>query len=264
LKDPRLFPDIFEASFILIILFGIQLLIGNLFYSIIGPFKAGDPFIGGIISLISFGLVISWLMYFKDLNYSDVLNPSKQPPLKLTYKIILPLIFVVIGVFIFEIEVQNVLTSIFPMSPFYEELFSRLEESGAHSIIAVSFIAPFIEEFLFRGIFLRSFLKQYSIRKSILVSSFLFAIFHLNIYQFVIAFVLGSFSGWIYAKTKYLFPCFLIHFLYNSFFIFYLSLKKTYNIFPFNEQMSNIESFVFLIIGAVLIFIGMLPLKKYT
>lgn len=262
MKDPLLFPDIFEASFILICLFGIQLFIGHVSYYIVGPFKIGDPYIGGIISLISFGLVLSWLMHYKCMNYRDVFHPHRQNPISLLLRISVPLIIVIIGLFIVGFEINKILASIFPMSYYYEELFTRQLESGVHSIITVSFIAPFVEEFLFRGIFLRTFLEQYSTRKSIIVSSLLFAVFHLNIYQFVIAFGFGIFSGWIYSKTYSLFPCLLIHFVYNFICLIYVTLQKTVDVFPFNKAMSQFESLLFLMVGILFVAVGMIILTK--
>ena len=262
MKDKYLFPDIFEASFVLMCLWGIQLFLTQLFYYTLGPFEYGDPFFGGVSELASFGIAISFLMHFKDMTYRDVFHPSKLSPIKVMSKNIIPLIFVIIGVFTFDIKIGEMLSSIFPMSRYFEEAIYRLVGSGIHSVITVSFIAPFVEEILFRGIILKSFLEQYSTRKAIIVSSLLFAIFHMNIYQFVFAFIIGALSGWVYTKTYSLYPCIFIHCLYNSICLTYVGLQKTIDFFPFKKVMSISESLFFLVFGVVFIMLGMFPLSK--
>jgi hypothetical protein len=59
-------------------------------------------------------------------------------------------------------------------------------------------------------------MNNYSAPKAIVLSSFLFAAFHLNIYQFVSGFIGGCLLGWIYVKSRSLWPCILYHALFNS------------------------------------------------
>ena len=261
MKDKLLFPDIFEAVFILLCLFGVQLFIVQILHYTIGPYN-DDLFLGMIISVASYGIVFSWIMHFKNITYRDVLHSSQSPPIKLLFQISAPLIFIVMGIFIFEVEINKILSSIFPIPYYFEKIFSKQTESGFQSGIAVVLLAPFFEEILFRGIILKSFLEQYSIRKSIIASSLIFSAFHLNIYQFVIAFILGVLSGWIYSRTYSLYPCFLIHSFYNSICLIYVGLQRAFDFFPFKQSMSNLESLIFLIFGGVFIMVGMFPLIK--
>ena len=97
-------------------------------------------------------------------------------------------------------------------------------QKGVFSFIAIVIAAPVIEEFIFRGIILDGLLKKYSPTKSILISSILFGIVHLNPWQFISAFILGSFSGWVYYRTKKLSLSIIIHSVNNliGFISFYL------------------------------------------
>ena len=81
---------------------------------------------------------------------------------------------------------------------------ARFEQMMAPGIVPLLFsciAAPVLEEMLFRGVILRGFLRQYSRTFAILWSAALFGIAHLNLYQFVTAFVdrhrrrVGSTSG---------------------------------------------------------------------
>lgn len=75
--------------------------------------------------------------------------------------------------------------------------------------------APILEELIFRGIILDGLLKKYSPLKSILVSSFLFGMVHLNPWQFIAGLLIGIFCGWVYYRTRSLLACIIIHFAAN-------------------------------------------------
>lgn len=83
--------------------------------------------------------------------------------------------------------------------------------------IKILLLAPVFEELVFRGVILNGFLNRYSPTKSILVTSLLFSVLHLNPMQFIIAFLLGLLTGWYFYKTRNLLSCIMIHSLSNLF-----------------------------------------------
>ena len=108
------------------------------------------------------------------------------------------------------------LTSLIPMSDFIKKLVLQIAEyDGVWAFLTIVIAGPILEELIFRGIVLDGFLKRYSPLKSILVSSALFGIFHLNPWQFITAMVLGSFIGWVYYRTRSLGLAIAIHLLNN-------------------------------------------------
>lgn len=84
-------------------------------------------------------------------------------------------------------------------------------QTGILAFILIVIAAPVMEELIFRGIILDGLLKTYYPLKSILISSLLFGISHLNPWQFVSALFIGFFSGWVYYKTRSLLPSIIIH-----------------------------------------------------
>jgi membrane protease YdiL (CAAX protease family) len=84
------------------------------------------------------------------------------------------------------------------------------------TFLAVVVLGPITEEFLFRGVILQGFLRNYGRRKAVIVSALLFALFHLNPWQFPVAFLLGIVLGWWLAVTGSLLPCLFGHALANS------------------------------------------------
>ncbi|HAZ16010.1 MAG: hypothetical protein A2Y28_01670 [Chlamydiae bacterium GWC2_50_10] len=92
----------------------------------------------------------------------------------------------------------------------------------AIALLTIVFIAPFVEEFLFRGI-LQSYLKNpLGRRAAISLSSFVFALFHLspsqkagNIALFVSLFAFACFLGFLYEKKGSLFAPIGLHVAFN-------------------------------------------------
>ena len=75
--------------------------------------------------------------------------------------------------------------------------------------------APVVEEILFRGIVLRSIRKFSPVWASILISSVLFGVYHLNIVQAVYATLMGIAAGILYEKKRNLLFPILVHFANN-------------------------------------------------
>ena len=84
------------------------------------------------------------------------------------------------------------------------------------TLISVSVFAPLFEEWLCRGIVLRSLLTKYSPATAIIVSAVFFAIFHFNPWQAIRAFILGLLFGYVYYKTGSLKLTMLMHCANNT------------------------------------------------
>lgn len=104
-----------------------------------------------------------------------------------------------------------------------EQTFDILQ-SGWIGIFAIAVAGPILEELLFRGAITKALLKQYDPTKAILISAFIFGIFHINPIQVVAAFLIGLLLAWVYYKTASLIPCILMHILNNSISV-YLNIK---------------------------------------
>lgn len=110
-------------------------------------------------------------------------------------------------------------------------------------------IAPIMEELLFRGIILKGMMNKYSIRKSILISSMLFAVIHGNLQQGVYAFISGVIFSLIYIYTGSIKFSIVAHFLNNICIVI-----PTPNNFIFN--------IAYVIFGVLFIIIGIKMIKK--
>src|SRR5688572_27523291 len=99
-----------------------------------------------------------------------------------------------------------------PMPEFIEEVFRELLASHpVPRFIAIVVIAPVAEEMLFRGLIFREFARRYSVPHAILGSAALFAVFHLNPWQAVVAFPIGVVAAWLVLRTGSIVPGIVLH-----------------------------------------------------
>ena len=84
------------------------------------------------------------------------------------------------------------------------------------TLILVGIVGPIAEEIFFRGFVLPGLVKRFGVTQSLLLSSFLFGIFHFDPGAIVPTFILGLALGWVYLKTGALWPAIFAHGLHNS------------------------------------------------
>lgn len=131
-----------------------------------------------------------------------------------------------------EINVQ--LEKVLPPPAWFLELFIRIFENdyGVYgAVVKVAIIAPIIEEMIFRGIIMHGLMKNYSPFTAVTVSALMFALFHLNPWQFPATFILGILLGIVMFRTRNIILCILGHAINNGlvlFSIYYLgAIQKT-------------------------------------
>lgn len=173
--------------------------------------------------------------------------------------------FAMIGALALFIGVISPIGNLIPMSEtFRKTLLDTGARTGFFSFILMIIAAPVLEELIFRGIILDGLLKNYSPIKSILISSLLFGLVHLNPWQFVTGFILGIFSGWVYYKTRSLLPSIIIHAVVNlyGFSIRYFVDIKSFVNETLIEMYGGIISFTLIITGSLIIMMACLYYLK--
>ena len=158
--------------------------------------------------------------------------------------------------------------NLIPMPEVFKEIF--VFNPNLCTFLTIVIAAPLLEELIFRGVMLDGLLKRYSPVKAILVSSILFGFVHLNPWQFVGAFLIGVFIGWIYYHTRSLSLAIIIHAVNNfvSFLFVFIGEKfygldcATMNKMTFVESYGSLTNFVFITVGAILVFVTFVCLLK--
>ncbi len=158
-------------------------------------------------------------------------------------------------------EVNNALNVILPPPAWFWELFNKIFESdyGIYgAILKVVIIAPVIEELIFRGIIMHGLMRNYSGFTAVSVSALMFALFHLNPWQFPATFILGLLLGILMLRTRNIYLCILGHVINNGLvlisIIFYDNIQKT-TFTQSSKPNQLIISALIAIIATILIFL---------
>lgn len=97
------------------------------------------------------------------------------------------------------------------------EILNPLTEGNLFiMVLTIGIVAPFAEEFLFRGVIYRTLSKNISIPVTIIIQGVLFGIYHGNLIQGVYASLLGIIFGFITHKTQSLWPAIIAHMTNNT------------------------------------------------
>jgi sodium transport system permease protein len=83
-------------------------------------------------------------------------------------------------------------------------------------LLAYALTPALCEEIAFRGLILSGLHRRFRPRNAILVSAFMFALYHLNVFLFLPAFGLGIVLGLLTVRSRSLVPAVVFHFLYNA------------------------------------------------
>jgi len=213
------FPGIGGAILLLLLLLGLQFA-GGIVYAVVFAVAGGPNGAAGhpaalavataLINVGAFMVVVLLGLALAKCALHEALPLSAFP-----WTVLLAMVFAVEGVGILASEWDNVLRSIFPIPDFVARMMSDLSQGGIASVVAMVIVAPFTEELLFRGLILRGFLARYGVVAAVLVSAVLFALVHVNPYQFGSAFLMGVFLAWLFLRTHSLWPCIIAHGFFN-------------------------------------------------
>jgi membrane protease YdiL (CAAX protease family) len=97
---------------------------------------------------------------------------------------------------------------------------SQLSEQFGASVVGLALVAvvwgPVGEEVFFRGFVLPGLVKRFGAPVGVVLSSGLFALFHIDVGMLVPTFLLGAAFAWIYLRTGSLWPAILAHGAQNA------------------------------------------------
>ena len=215
-KTSQTFPTGPQALLLLLVLFLSEYLIGAALYDFQSSLGLMPAEVSALTVLLANGIVVTGVMQLSHMSYGNLFHPTRSST-KATLLLLLPPICLVLPALLMCMDVLlGWLVLIAPMSAWEKSMFDSMASGGLASTVAVCLLAPVLEEMLFRGIILRGFLTQYPRWQAIAGSAILFGVAHLNLYQLFVGLVLGLLSGWLYERSRSLWPCIGLHGLYNS------------------------------------------------
>lgn len=210
------FPNLLEAFLIILVLYFLEYVMDALIWKF-GRDAGLEPVaIQSIGRVLACGLVFTVLLHHAKRTYRELFHESAHSWGATLGLLTVPILLLTPGLLLIESLVQIVVVHFFPMSQSMSDSMQRMVTSGLGSIVLVCLVAPIVEEMLFRGVILRSFLQQYPSGVAIVHSAAVFGLAHLNVYQFVGAFLTGLLLGKLYERTRSLLPCILVHGFYNT------------------------------------------------
>ncbi|WP_341960004.1 CPBP family intramembrane metalloprotease [Planococcus maritimus] len=169
---------------------------------------------------IAFYIVVPYFFF----HYYWSKNPDWSLSEVLTTKGIKPWLPGIVGMVLVSIAFSLAmfwlqLAIISPAFPWLAELFlAPVETPGGvgyeyFMLLTLVILAPIVEEFVFRGVFLTRFMAKTSMWGGILISSLLFGVLHLD---FIGAFLFGIIASLLYLRTGNLLLPILFHMLNNA------------------------------------------------
>jgi len=210
------FPSAIEACFLVFALVLIEYMVGGLMHQFRSQTGLEWRELWGFITIVGNGVLFSILLHYKQQRYADLFHASRNSVAATVAVVAVPILMLVPGLLVLMSSLQYLLLKLFPMSTADQLMFDRMMSSGLGSILTACLIGPVLEEMLFRGVILRSFLNQYSRAHAIIGSAIIFGAAHFNVYQFFVGLFLGIVLGWLYERTRSLWPGILLHVSYNS------------------------------------------------
>ncbi|MGH7597928.1 MAG: lysostaphin resistance A-like protein [bacterium] len=211
------FPNISRAIALLILVYVIQAVI-FIPAAALGPAMASafmeNPLTIAVFNTVSIGSVLLIGLRRTGAPFREVF-----PFTPISLSLLLPMALTVIGMSIILSEGNNYVLKFLPIPPqiakVFQDVFGTPEKFWGTLLTAV-IVAPLTEELLFRGLVLRGFLRNYSVRKAIIVSALLFGVFHILPWQIPGAAILGAIFAWWFVQTRSLLPCLFGHALNNG------------------------------------------------
>lgn len=167
----------------------------------------------GIQVLLMLGVVWFFAIYWRRSTFSD-LGFRYYSIIKTIWYTFLSLLLIFFVSFVYVL-ILNAIFGIEAPSSKIDELVRSGNVSGNILIVVTAVVAPFCEEIYFRGFLYSAFKKNFGVTIGLLLSSFLFAAAHLEIYSFIPIMAIGWILAYIYEKTKSIFTVIFLHSAYN-------------------------------------------------
>jgi len=196
--------------------------------------------------------------------------PLKElfPAKKFNVLIVIPLLVFLWAAHNIIGEINFQLDKVLPPPVWFVELFIKIFENdyGIYgAILKVVIIAPVIEELIFRGIIMHGLMRNYSGFTAVFVSALMFALFHLNPWQFAATFILGILLGILMLRTRNIYLCIIGHAINNGLVLFSIQYWGQIRETAFLQNSKLIQltlSSLIIIVSLLIIFLLSRPLKR--
>jgi sodium transport system permease protein len=142
----------------------------------------------------------------------------------------------------------------------HNPLAGALQSNGGLSLnylLVLAVLPALCEELAFRGFILTGLRRRFSPWTAVFLSSFLFALFQMNVFQFVPHFVLGAILALIALRTNSVAPSMVFHLVYNLCFIAPLVFPQVFAGLNTKENEIGLSSLLPGIVAAICAFLAL-------
>ena len=164
-------------------------------------------------------------------------------------------------------ELANSMAWLVPLPSELANLFNQVTQGPPLvSLFTLAVVAPLTEESLFRGLFLRAFARRYGVWPALVLSSALFAFFHLNVWQALVALFAGLYLGHLCLSTGSLWPPIVAHGVFNGLPVVLAALGFTvdgYNS-PNVPGAASFQPWPWLACGVLLLVAGLVMTRRWA
>ncbi|MFV0379111.1 MAG: lysostaphin resistance A-like protein [Mangrovibacterium sp.] len=263
-EKQRFYPTFLGAAHLVILYIFIQTIVD--FPLAVWDYYHGTDFLYHPVKKIALGLgsivFILWFGYQKAKTSLKNLFPMRFfNPL-----ILIPVTLFLMSAQVFLTDINIGVEKLMPAPPWFWELFDKIFNNDFGiwgAVLKVVIIAPIVEELIFRGIIMHGFMRNYPSLLAIFFSGLLFALFHLNPWQFPATFMLGCLLGWVMIITRNILACILGHAINNLLVLLsieYYSELSECSFFLLEKQQQLYISY--LVAGFSLVLIGLFAIVK--
>jgi uncharacterized protein len=147
-----------------------------------------------------------------------------------------------------------------PPPSWFWEMFGKIFDNDYGfwgAFMKVVIIAPVIEELIFRGVIMHGLMRNYSEKSAVFFSGLLFALFHLNPWQFPATFVLGLILGWLMIRSHNILLCIAGHAINNLLVLLTITFRTQVKDLPWPSPGDSgllIVSFLLVLVAVICIY----------
>ncbi|MBV5313978.1 MAG: CPBP family intramembrane metalloprotease [Prolixibacteraceae bacterium] len=211
------YPTILGAIHLIVLYTFIQTIID--FPLALLDYYNGTDYLYNPIKKIVLGVGSNIFIFYYAYRRAGVQLKELFPAKSFNFLILIPIVFFFWAAQNLIGEVNIALDKVLPPPSWFWELFNKIFENdyGIYgAILKVVIMAPVIEEMIFRGVIMHGLMRNNSKFTAVFISALLFALFHLNPWQFPATFVLGLVLGILMLRTRNIYLCILGHAINNG------------------------------------------------
>lgn len=259
IANTKHYPTILGAVHLIVLYTFIQTIVD--FPLALIDYYNGTDYLYNPIKKIVLGLGSNFFIFYYAYRRAKVSLRQLFPVEAFNPLIVLPVLLFLWGAQNLIGEINQALDKALPPPPWFWELFNKIFENdyGIYgAIMKVVVMAPIIEEMIFRGVIMHGLMRNYSKFTAVFVSALMFALFHLNPWQFPATFILGIVLGILMVRTNNIFLCIIGHAINNGLVLvsiqYWDEIQKT-AFYQYSKQNQLLISALIATLGLVLIFI---------